>query len=107
MVFELLPEGKNNAIKKEILCDRLGIDVRTLRRKILSERESGAVILSNAGTGGYYKPSSTEEIDEYIAMQKTQILSRFRSIRSAQKMKQELAEQRSGQMELNLQEGKE
>lgn len=104
MIFELLPTGKDKAIKKTTLCNQLNVSERTLRDIIKRERQDGAVILSNAGTGGYYKPSNTQEIDEYIAMQRAQIISRFRSIRSARKIKQELAEQKSGQLELNIQE---
>ncbi|MDY2627786.1 MAG: hypothetical protein SOW08_05640 [Lachnospiraceae bacterium] len=102
MIFEMLPEGKTKAISKEILCAELNIDARTLRSYILRERQSGFVILSNTRTGGYYKPATESELDEYIQMQKSQIFSRFRSIRSAQKMKQELAEKQSGQLTLTL-----
>lgn len=102
MVYELLPTGKNNAVRKEKLCAKLGIDARTLRKYIMQERQNGAVILSNARTGGYYIPSTPEELDEFIRMQKGQIFSRFRSIKSAQEMKRELAEKRSGQLTLNL-----
>ncbi|MCI7100050.1 MAG: hypothetical protein MR966_14335 [Lachnospiraceae bacterium] len=70
----------------------------------MKERQDGAVILSNAKTGGYYRPSTPEELDEFIKTQKGQIFSRFRSIRSAQEFKKKLKEQKSGQLTLNLQE---
>lgn len=104
MVYELLPTGKSNAVRKEKLCAKLGIDARTLRKYIMKERQDGAVILSNAKTGGYYRPSTPEELDEFIKTQKGQIFSRFRSIRSAQEFKKKLKEQKSGQLTLNLQE---
>ena len=106
MIYEMLPTGKDKAVTKTALCNQLSISERTLREIIKAERESGAVILSNAGTGGYYKPSSTEEIDEYIAMQRAQIISRFRSVKSARELKKQLEKQQSGQLELSLQEGK-
>lgn len=102
MVYEVLPEGKENAVKAEVLCAQLGIGARVLRKKIMQERQNGAVILTNPSSGGYYRPTTESELDEYIQMQKSQIFSRFRSIRSAQKMKRELAEKRSGQLALNL-----
>lgn len=102
MVYELLPTGKNNAVRKEKLCAKLGINARTLRKYIMLERQNGAVILSNAKTGGYYIPSTPEELDEFVQMQKSQIFSRFRSIKSAQEFKKKLAEQQSGQLTLNL-----
>ena len=102
LVYELLPTGKNNAVKKETLCAKLGINARTLRKYIMLERQNGAVILSNAKTGGYYIPSTPEELDEFVQMQKSQIFSRFRSIKSAQEFKKKLAEQQSGQLTLNL-----
>ena len=104
MVYELLPTGKNNAVKKETLCAKLGINARTLRKYIMLERQNGAVILTNPSSGGYYRPTTESELDEYIQMQKSQIFSRFRSIRSAQEFKKKLAEQQSGQLTLNLQE---
>ena len=106
MIYELLPTGKDKAVTKTALCNQLNISERMLREIIQKERQDGAVILSNAGTGGYYKPSSTAEIDEYIAMQKAQIISRFRSVKSARALKKQLEEQQSGQLELSLQEGK-
>ena len=102
MVYEVLPEGKENAVKAEVLCAQLGIGARVLRKKIMLERQNGAVILTNPSSGGYYRPTTESELDEYIQMQKTQIFSRFRSIRSAKKIKKKLAEQRSGQLTLNL-----
>lgn len=104
MIYEILPAGKKNAIKKETLCAEFNLDARSLRKRIERERASGAVILSNSGSGGYYKPSNIEELDEFIRMQKSQIRSRYRSIRSAQKLKREMTEEQSGQMKLDIQE---
>ena len=104
MVYEVLPEGKENAVKAEVLCAQLGIGARVLRKKIMLERQNGAVILTNPSSGSYYRPTTESELDEYIQMQKSQIFSRFRSIRSAQEFKKKLAEQKSGQLTLNLQE---
>ena len=67
IVEDLLKHGKENACTTATLCQLLNMDTRTLQAEIAREREDGAVILSTCqGSGGYYLPSNTEEVQEFI-----------------------------------------
>lgn len=65
-VFDLLPEGRENAISSAKLCDQLQCgSIRELQKQISAERAAGAVILSSS-TGGYFKSKDPEEIRRFI-----------------------------------------
>lgn len=64
-IVELLPEGKENAVSAEKLCQISGIpDKRTLQKVIAREREAGALILSHY-SGGYYTSKNRAEVAEF------------------------------------------
>lgn len=65
-VFDLLPEGRKNAVGSAKLCEQLQYgSIRELQRQIAAERAAGAVILS-CSTGGYFKSRDPEEIRSFI-----------------------------------------
>lgn len=66
-IFDILPEGKENAVSLESLTIVTKLSKRYVRNKIAAERRAGALILSTTeGAGGYYRPSSPEEIKEFV-----------------------------------------
>lgn len=66
MIVELLQKGKQNKVSFEYLKQMTGChDERKLRKMIADERKQGAIILSCA-EGGYYLPSSREEVEAYV-----------------------------------------
>lgn len=65
-VYDSLPEGRENAVKSEVLCTKLGLNsVRDLQKQISVERAHGAIILS-CSTGGYFRSSDPTEIWKFI-----------------------------------------
>ena len=65
MIYELLDTGKENALSTEYLKQALGFrDVRSLRKQV-TERLNGKIIISSSG-GGYYKPSNSLEVKEFV-----------------------------------------
>lgn len=70
-IYELLPEGQENAISRRELIALTGLTDRALRRKIADERRAGALILSSveSGSNGYFRPSpgNAGELRRYIA----------------------------------------
>ena len=68
MVAELLPTGKENAIKSQRLADLIGCkSIRELQQIIAEERAKGTVILSTAQNGGgYFLPQNEMEVREFV-----------------------------------------
>ena len=65
MIYELLDTGKENALSTEYLKQALGFrDVRSLRKQVETERLNGKIISSSGG--GYYKPSNSLEVKEFV-----------------------------------------
>lgn len=66
MIYELLDTGKENALSTEYLKQALGFrDVRSLRKQVETECLNGKIIISSSG-GGYYKPSNSLEVKEFV-----------------------------------------
>lgn len=83
MIVELLPVGKENAISTADLKNASGIgSVRALRAAVAHERKHGAVILSSKN-GGYYRPATEKEIEEFIKTNSKEAKSILYGLRSA------------------------
>lgn len=66
MIYEMLDIGKENALSTEYLKQTLGFrDVRALRKQVETERLNGKIIISSSN-GGYYKPSNSLEVKEFV-----------------------------------------
>ena len=62
----MLDIGKENALSTEYLKQTLGFrDVRALRKQVETERLNGKIIISSSN-GGYYKPSNSLEVKEFV-----------------------------------------
>ncbi|WP_312427122.1 hypothetical protein [Lacrimispora sp.] len=85
VVMEALHTGKENAISAQALCDFLGFNsVRELQHEIARERNAGAVILSTCHDGGgYFLPSSDQEVKQFIRTLECRARNTFAALRSA------------------------
>lgn len=54
-IIELIPVGRENAIRRETLAKELGVSDRIVRRCIEAARNSGAIILNEQNGKGYYR----------------------------------------------------
>lgn len=63
-VLEMIPKGKENAISRKELADRLNCSDRKAR-DIIHSLKCHFPILSNTTKGGYYRPATIEEANEY------------------------------------------
>lgn len=64
-IADLLRYGQANAVPLRDLAGITGLDGRTVRAMISSERRAGAAILSNNQTG-YYLPANEEEKARFV-----------------------------------------
>ena len=84
-VYDILPEGKENAITTQELCNLLHLrSSRELRKMVAAERDAGVVILSST-TGGYFKSNKRDEILEFVRTTKKKGIHTLASIQSAEK----------------------
>lgn len=66
IIYELLDIDKENALSTEYLKQALGFrNVRSLRKQVERERLNGKIIISSSD-GGYYKPSNSLEVKEFV-----------------------------------------
>lgn len=63
IIYELLDIGKENALSTEYLKQALGF--RNVRKQVERERLNGKIIISSSD-GGYYKPSNSLEVKEFV-----------------------------------------
>ena len=93
-IFEMLPEGCENAISRRNLMTVLGMSDRALRLAIAAERRAGALILSSTSVdgSGYYRPANAEEIARFVASMERRAKSTFAAVTEARKALRELEE---------------
>ena len=70
MLLALIPIGKKQSLKKDILCQlfRQRND-RMIRAAIEELRQEGHCIIADTMSGGYYIPANEEEARDYLAME--------------------------------------
>lgn len=82
-IYDLLPEGKENAISTAGLCSLVGVTPRELQKMIERERRQGALILSSTA-GGYFTSDDREEILGFVRTLRNRARNTFASLQSAQ-----------------------
>ncbi|MBE6677923.1 MAG: hypothetical protein E7597_03915 [Ruminococcaceae bacterium] len=95
-IFELLPEGRENAISRRDLMTITGLNDRELRKTIAAERRAGALILSSTDSehNGYFRPASADELRRFVASMTRRGKATFAAVAAARKaLKQIEAEQ--------------
>lgn len=91
----LLP-GRENAISRVALMDKLGLSERGLRLRVERERLEGIPILTSTDIGGYYLPANTDDTARFVRS----MMSRgIKTLRVAQAVEKTMLED-SGQMRL-------
>lgn len=98
LIYDLLPTGKENRVRSDELVRAAGLpDKRALCSRIRRERLDGALILSTKeGGGGYYKPATVAEVNEFIASYSGEARALFSMLAAARKHTDRI----EGQLEL-------
>ena len=82
-VINLIPEGRENAIKREELSRKSGLTDREMRKQIEQARLSGVIIINLQDSKGYFRPRPNEFTE--LARQYKQNQNRAMSILTKQK----------------------
>lgn len=87
MIYELLGDGFENKVTTPELMDRLGLSRREVIAQVQRERnKEGKIILSTkADGGGYYRPSSVEEMQIFYRGMRKEALSRLHILTSVRR----------------------
>lgn len=80
-LLELLPTGKENAINRVCLGNKLGLTARTTSQLIHDARKNGLLILSTRH--GYFLPSNIDETREFYNLRRKQAVSLLAVLKTA------------------------
>lgn len=97
-IFELLPEGQENAVSRRDLATITGLNDRELRRAIASERREEALILSSTDSehSGYYRPASADELRRFVASMTRRGKATFAAVAEARKALKRIEAEKEG-----------
>lgn len=97
-IFELLPEGQENAVSRKDLATITGLNDRELRRAIASERREGALILSSTDSehSGYFRPASADELRRFVASMTRRGKATFAAVAQARKALKHIEAEKEG-----------
>lgn len=65
-LYCLIPMGRDNAYKLDLLSSIMGFDERTIRQMIEDLTVSGHVICNLQNGKGYYRPATEEDIEAML-----------------------------------------
>ena len=88
-LLDLIPYGRENAINAVTIASLLGEDTRVIRANIARYRRKGILICSNTdrskGHMGYFRPVCTEEIKDFVELERARIRSHKAAIAPAER----------------------
>ena len=101
MISDYLGKGRDRALTMTDLERRTGRNRRDIQKMIAEERANGQLILSSTrGRGGYFLPSCSDELREYVRSMDARAKSTFRACMAARKALREMEERERGQLTL-------
>lgn len=89
-IEDLIPFGRNNAVKRADLVNILGMSDRVVRKMIEEARQSGIVIINMQDGRGYYRPEGKEDLEGYIRQEEGRAKSIHRNLKAAKKALREI-----------------
>lgn len=85
MLATAIPYGRRNAITRQALAAKLGMNDRTARKAIEEARAAGLLILNDGDGRGYYQSEDLSEIEKQYRMDHSRalsVLARCKSMRN-------------------------
>ena len=82
-IKDFISTGEENAVSLAELCRITGLENRTLRLVIETERRNGTVICSSVN--GYFYPETVQELQAYVHRERARSRSITRSLRAAER----------------------
>ena len=81
-IKDFISTGEENAVSLAELCRITGLENRTLRLVIETERRNGTVICSSVN--GYFYPETVQELQAYVHQERARSRSISQGLKSAE-----------------------
>ncbi len=88
-MIELIPFGKKNKISKRLLIQKANIQEKDFNNELVKLRKK-YIILTDTTTGGYWRPNTKQEYEEFIKKYQNRNYDTSRMIMLAYKEMEEL-----------------
>ena len=100
-IYDIVPQGEENAIPAAEVCRILGVTPRERRAIAARELNEGLLVLySTQKPGGYFRPSDGEKGRQEIQRFRARELARLRSFGKKVKIADDILKQCAGQPQL-------
>lgn len=105
-ICDFIPVGRENAIRRETLVDRLNLPDRTVRLMIEQARKDGALIMNDSSGVGYWQSEDVGELKRQLHSNHNRAMSILVQQTHLRRKIKELEAKASGQTAINFEEGK-
>lgn len=85
-IERFIPEGKENAVSREVLATRLGLPDRTVRKLIEEARDRGELICNDGDGEGYYRSYDICQIERQYRVDKSRALAVMKRLKTMRRM---------------------
>ena len=85
-IERFIPEGKENAISREVLATRLGLTDRQTRKLIEEARDRGELICNDGDGEGYYLACDLGQIERQYRKDRARALSVLKRLKTMRTM---------------------
>jgi biotin operon repressor len=85
-IERFIPEGKENAISREVLARRLGLTDRQTRKLIEEARDRGVLIVNDCDGEGYYLACDLGQIERQYRKDRSRALSVLKRLKTMRRM---------------------
>ena len=85
-IERFIPEGKENAVSREVLATRLGLPDRTVRKLIEEARDRGELICNDGDGEGYYRSYDIGQIERQYRVDRSRAMSVMKRLKTMRRM---------------------
>lgn len=85
-IERFIPEGKENAVSREVLATRLGLPDRTVRKLIEEARDRGELICNDGDGEGYYRSYDISQIERQYRVDKSRAMAVLKRLKTMRRM---------------------
>lgn len=85
-IERFIPEGKENAISREVLARRLGLTDRQTRKLIEEARDRGVLIVNEGDGEGYFIACDIGQIERQYRKDRSRALSVLKRLKTMRRM---------------------
>lgn len=85
-ISRFIPEGKENAVSREVLATRLGLPDRTVRKLIEEARDRGELICNDGDGEGYYRSYDIGQIERQYRVDLARAMAVLKRLKTMRRM---------------------